>query len=80
MEAAGREDYYGRQVEVIRKLQEEEAIDARFDRDALFYALLVLTVGPVLLPQIQRLAMPMPDREARWERLLEDLAVILAPR
>jgi AcrR family transcriptional regulator len=80
IEADAREAYYQGQIDVLKKLQASGDINPDFDTDALFFALLLLTVGPVLLPQIQRLVMSGPDRDARWESFLDTLAEALQAR
>jgi TetR/AcrR family transcriptional regulator len=79
VEAAARREYYARQVEMLREMQRTGRLREDVDEQALFLALLVLTVAPVMLPQIMRLAMPEQDRYERWEDFLTQLGKVLAP-
>ncbi|MEQ8964823.1 MAG: helix-turn-helix domain-containing protein [Azospirillaceae bacterium] len=74
--AEERRAYYRRQVDDLRALQAAGRLPAGTDPEALFLGLLLLTVGPVILPQIARLVLG--DRaEGRWDGFLEDLAAVL---
>ena len=79
VDAKRRRAYYKRQVEQIRKLQKEGDIDATLDSEMLFFAMLTLTVAPVVLPQIARLIAAAPPRAfaTRWDRFLQELAAKL---
>lgn len=77
VEAEARSAYYARQADMLRTLQARGDLDSNLDADALFFALLLLTVGPVLLPQIFRLVLRGAERADRWERFLLDLTASL---
>lgn len=76
VEADARRGYYTRQVEGVRTLQKAGALDARLDPEMLFFALLAVSVAPVILPQIARLVAPGTERalKQRWERFLGTFA------
>lgn len=78
VEAGARQAYYAEQVAMLRELQSAKLLRDDIDPEALFFALLMLTIGPVLLPQVMRLAMPGENRQDRWEDFLGDLAAALA--
>jgi len=81
--AEERRAYYGRQVDVLRELQERGDVDPDFDAETLFLALLGVTVVPALLPQVAELVAgsDVDDDEfrERWSRTLEKMARSLAP-
>jgi len=80
VEATARKAYYAQQIEMIRGMQASGALNKAIDPEPLFFALLMLTVGPVLLPQVMRLAIPGDDRAERWDQFLRSLANVLAPQ
>ena len=79
LEAESRKAYYAEQIEMLRSMQTAGELREDIDPEVLFFALLVLTVGPVLLPQIMRLAVPGEDRDLRWETFLAKLAELFEP-
>lgn len=74
--AAERRAYYRRQIGLLERMQEAGRLPRAMDLEALFFALLLLTVGPVLLPQIQALILGGEDAE-RWEAFLAQLSAAL---
>ena len=78
VEADLRRDYYAFQVDDLRSRQAAGRVRADLPPEPLFFALLVLTVGPVLLPQIFDLVLG-EDGEASWEDFLTRFAGCLAP-
>jgi AcrR family transcriptional regulator len=84
VEAAPRRAYYSQQVGMLKALQDNGEVDSEFDPEALFLALLGVTVVPVILPQIGRLVTGLKTDGAafrkRWERTLVRLAGALSPR
>ncbi|MEE4378136.1 MAG: helix-turn-helix domain-containing protein [Candidatus Competibacteraceae bacterium] len=80
VEADVRKVYYAQQVDMLRGLQASGSLHTAFDPEPLFFALLMLTVGPVLLPQVMRLAIPGDDRAERWDQFLKSLVRALAPQ
>lgn len=74
VEAEARAAYYARQVDSLRALQAEGELRDDLDPECMFFALLALTVAPVLLPQIMRLSIPDDDRDDRWESFLAAFA------
>ena len=80
VEADARRAYYAKQVAMVHALQNRGELDERLDSQMLFFALLVVTVGPALLPQIARLIGPSDAQEftTRWESFLGVLAEKLA--
>ncbi|MCR9257436.1 MAG: TetR/AcrR family transcriptional regulator [Alphaproteobacteria bacterium] len=71
--AEERTAYYRRQIDRLRTMQEEGALAKELDPEGLFFALLLLTVGPVLLPQLARLILG-DDVEAHWDDTLRRIA------
>lgn len=84
VEGEARRAYYGRQVALLRQLQEAGIVDSSLDPEMLFVALTAVVVFPDTFPQIVRLATGLahdsPDFDDRWSALLESLATALAPR
>lgn len=84
IEADSRRAYYARQIEMLRGLQEEGTVEPALESRMLFLALLGVTVVPVILPQIARLATGLaPEGEEfqeRWQAALVQLAEALRPR
>lgn len=78
VEAESRADYYRRQVDMLRQMQADGRLRDDLEPRALFFALLTLTVAPVVLPQVMRLVMPEQGREQTWEQFLEELGALLA--
>lgn len=68
-----RRDYYDRQIAAVARLQEAAQVPREMDARALFLALLLLTVGPILLPQIAALVLG-DDADEDWDAFLGDLA------
>lgn len=77
--AEARRSYYARQVADLRELRRSGRLPADIDIEALFFALLLLTVGPILLPQIKALVFEDEDG-ARWDAFLARLADLLGRR
>jgi len=71
--AEARTRYYRRQIERLRSMQKSDALTEDVDPEGLFLALLLLTVGPVLLPQLARLILG-EDHVARWDETLRQIA------
>lgn len=71
--ADDRRSYYRRQIALLERLRAAGRLPRGMDIEALFFALLLLTVGPVLLPQIQALILDGNDAE-RWEAFLAQLS------
>ncbi len=81
VEADARRAYYARQVAMVQALQSRGDLDERLDPHMLFFALLVVSVGPTHLPQIARLVCPAEEDTftERWESFLRVLAEKLRP-
>lgn len=77
---AKREEYYDRQIGILRRLQRAGLITERFSPDALFCLLLCAVVGPSAFPQV----MAMSYRKKRpfeesYTKALQELAELLKP-
>lgn len=79
VEAQTRASYYAEQVGMLKKFQTKGLLRKDLDSESLFFALLLLTIGPVILPQVMQLAMPDEGRTERWETFLRRFAKALAP-
>lgn len=77
IDAAERAAYYRGQVDMLRELQSEGEIGPELDPECLFFALLLLTSGPVILPQLMGLSIPGDELEERWAVFLKALASTL---
>ena len=77
VESDARAAYYERQVDMLRRMQEEGRLRDDLEPRALFFALLTLTVAPVVLPQILRLVMPEEERDGVWEEFVSGLGRVL---
>lgn len=83
VESAARTAYYERQLEMLEALEERGEIDATFDREMLFLALLAVVILPAIMPQVVRLvtgeAAGSSGFQERWRAFLRELAAALAP-
>lgn len=73
-----RKAYYGAQMEILRRWQQDGRVDGEFEVPYLFLALLALVAFPIGFPQLTRLITEEdPDSPAfirAWTRLLAQLA------
>lgn len=78
-----RQDYYGKQINFLRQLQESGSVAGDMDTDFLFLALLAITIAPAAIPQVcQLITGEDVDSEAfnrRWSEMLRRLAGHLTP-
>jgi len=65
-----RREYYATQVGMLSRYLVAQDADSDLDLEAIFFALLSLTIAPVILPQVMALVMPEGDRDERWEAAL----------
>ena len=84
IESTARSLYYRKQLDMLEGLRRRGLVDAGFDHEALFLALLSVVILPAIMPQVVQLvtgeAADSPAFLERWSRFLERLAESLGPR
>lgn len=77
---AKREEYYDRQIGILRELQRAGRITDRFSPDALFCLLLCVVVGPAAFPQVMAMSYRKKKPfEESYTEALQELAELLKP-
>lgn len=79
--AESRSQYYGKQIAMLKQLQDQGEIRKNFQTDYLFLALLALTIVPTAIPQICQLVTGVKPDSAEfmegWDHTLVSLAAVL---